>query len=118
MATTAGTHYYRFLTAPGAATGDFVIDVTSTTATVGTFTFDDFNLIHVGAVIDLDFRGMGHLQWHDSETGLWAVLNSAEFYNVPTGHQERVVLDDISSNTSSPLLPAGYKIDSIICRDI
>jgi len=114
LSTTAGTHYYRFLTAPGANTGDFVIDVTSTTATVGTFTFDDFNLVHIGAVANLDFRGLNHKQWHDIESGLWVVSNSASVFGLPADHQEKYLMTAITGDTSAEIVPAGYRLDNII----
>lgn len=60
-----GRKIFDFVAAEGAATGDFVFQVVSTSCTVGQFLLDNFSLIEIGAVAEYDGDGVDSATWFD-----------------------------------------------------
>ena len=115
---TTGTHYIRFTSKAAAEAAAFTISAVSGTDTQGTYVIDDVSLLQVGAVLELDAAGIGHLQWRDTNNKEIATLVGAVPVCLPVSHKEVYLAKTIAADTDvAGLVPAGYCIDKIIVEN-
>lgn len=80
--------------------------------------FDNFTLLHIGCVLQMEQDGIGHGQWQDNSGNEYVgTVSGAIAHNLPVNHQEKYLDLTVTGNTSFTL-PKGYQIKSIVVKEI